>query len=254
MTKQGFILLHRSLLNNPIWNIKPYSKGQAWVTLLMLCNHYRNLISIKNGELIEINRGECGYSELALSELFGWSRSKTKNFLNLLKNEKMIQQKIVGNHSIIRVLNYDTYQNIQQNVQQNVQQTIQQTVQQKDINNNDNNDNNDNKKEPKQKKRDIFFDKDIQELKKYFESKTNEILHTKDSLEKLNDLLDNLNGDVSLVKKLIDKSAHKGHRIGVEFKPLSFNSICKNANSILNDTYQLVSNGFIDDDSDVAPF
>lgn len=138
MSRVGFISLHRSILDNPIFKIKPFSKGQAWITLLLLANHDKGYVNTKNGQLLEINRGECGYSELALADLFGWSRGKVKRYLTLLINKKMIQQKIVNNHSIITVLNYDKFQNGTINGTINGQQTWQQT----DTNNNDNNDNN----------------------------------------------------------------------------------------------------------------
>ena len=111
MGKEGYISLHRTLLDNPIFNSEPYTKGQAWVAILMLTNHKEGYITVKNGKMIKIERGECGFSELALSDIFKWSRGKVKRFLILLESEKMIQQKIVENHSIIKVLNYDKFQN-----------------------------------------------------------------------------------------------------------------------------------------------
>lgn len=139
---QGYIKLHRSILDNTIFKCKPFSKGQAWITLLMLTNHKEGYINVKNGELIKIKRGECGYSELALADLFGWSRGKVKRFLELLKSEKMIHQKTVANRTIISILNYDNYQNdtINSTVNDTVNGHL--TIHQTDINNNDKNDNN----------------------------------------------------------------------------------------------------------------
>ena len=94
--------------------------------------------------------------------------------------------------------------------------------------------------------RDIYTDNTIQELKKYYEEKTNNKLYGKKSLELLNNLLEDLDDDVELVKQVIDKSAHKGHKINAEFKPLSFENMVKNANAILNDEYQLIGSGYTD--------
>lgn len=107
---EGWIKLHRKILENPIFKCEPFSKGQAWIAILMLTNHKPSYIPIKNGGMLRVERGQCGFSEVALAEMFMWSRGKVKRFLTLLKNEKMIQQKIVENHSIIEVLNYDRYQ------------------------------------------------------------------------------------------------------------------------------------------------
>ncbi len=112
--QEGYILVYRQLLNNSLLTEKPYCKGFAWLTLLLLTNHKRGFIKTKNGKLIEIQRGECGYSEKALSEIFGWSRSKIRTYFKHLKDERMIQQKIIENHSIIKVLNYENFQMRQQ--------------------------------------------------------------------------------------------------------------------------------------------
>lgn len=163
---QGYIKLHRSILDNKIFKFKPFSKGQAWITLLLLANHKEGYITVKNGELIKIKRGECGYSELALADLFGWSRGKVKRFLELLKSEKMIHQKTIANRTIISILNYENYQN------DTVNSTVNDTVNghltghQTDINNNDKNDKNDNFiNEEKIKKIDPYINPVVNEFK-----------------------------------------------------------------------------------------
>ena len=102
--------------------------------------------------------------------------------------------------------------------------------------------------------RDIYTDNTIQELKKYYEEKTNNKLYGKKSLELLNNLLEDLDDDVELVKQVIDKSAHKGHKINAEFKPLSFENMVKNANAILNEEYQLIGSGYTDVYGDECPW
>lgn len=174
---QGYIKLHRSILDNTIFKCKPFSKGQAWITLLLLTNHKESFINVKNGELIKIERGECGYSELALADLFGWSRGKVKRFLELLKSEKMIHQKTVANRTIISIINYDNYQN--DTVNSTVNDTVNGhlTVHQTDINNNDKNDNNEKNDKnvisfinaEKTKKIDPYINPVINEFKKQHE-------------------------------------------------------------------------------------
>jgi predicted nucleic-acid-binding Zn-ribbon protein len=136
---QGYIKLHRQLLDNPLFNSETFTKGQAWITLLMLTNHKANFLQVKNGEMIKIERGECGYSELALAKIFKWSRGKVKRYLKTLETQKMIQQKKVSDRNIIKVINYENYQDDTTNDTTNGHQTVQQT----DINNNDKNDKND---------------------------------------------------------------------------------------------------------------
>lgn len=112
--REGYFLLHRKIFDNPILNVKPFCKGFAWVNIIGLANHKEGVVQVKNGTLIKIKRGECGYSEKALADLFGWSRGKVRRFLEHLKNEGMIQLKSVENRNIIRILKYEPYQTVHQ--------------------------------------------------------------------------------------------------------------------------------------------
>lgn len=108
---RGYIKLYRQIADNPIWRIKPFSEGQAWVDLLCITNYEKGFIKTKNGEIISLECGDCGYSILTLSERWGWSRGKVKRFLNLLEIQQMIQQKMHGKLTIINILNFGKYQN-----------------------------------------------------------------------------------------------------------------------------------------------
>ena len=114
MSKEGYFLLHRKIFDNPILNVKPFCKGFAWINIIGFANHKEGFIQVKNGTLIKIERGECGYSEKALADIFGWSRGKVRRFLEQLKTEGMIQLKTVENRNIIRILNYEPYQTVHQ--------------------------------------------------------------------------------------------------------------------------------------------
>lgn len=134
----GWIKLHRKILQNDIWLLEPFTKGQAWVDLILLANHKDGKISVR-GNILDIKRGQVGWSEVKLSKRWGWSRNKTRRYIKWLKTEQQIEQQKNSTSSIITILNYDTYQ-------QTEQQTEQQTIQQKDsrryTNKNDKNDKN----------------------------------------------------------------------------------------------------------------
>lgn len=131
MKTDGFIYLHRKILNNPYLNDKPFCRGFAWNVLLLLTNRKVGYIEVKNGQKIKLMRGDCGYSQKALADIFGWSRGKVKRFLIELEKRKMIQQKIVANHTIIKVLKFNIYQNRQQTDIEMEQQKIAKIEQQK---------------------------------------------------------------------------------------------------------------------------
>lgn len=111
MSKQGYISLHRQIQYNSLWTSEPFTKAQAWIDILILTNHKEGEIILRNGEVVNISRGECGYSMLTLAERWRWSRGKVKRFFNYLIERKMIQQKDVSKTTIIKVLNYEKYQN-----------------------------------------------------------------------------------------------------------------------------------------------
>lgn len=137
MIDSGWIKVYRQLTENEIWKIKPFSKGQAWIDLLVLTNHAPDLISAKNGQIISVSRGECGWSALALAQRWGWSRGKVFRFFEYLSGMKMVQQKIIANHTILVICNYESFQGDTINESINRTTNGQQTGQQTDTNKND---------------------------------------------------------------------------------------------------------------------
>lgn len=121
--EKGYIKLHRELGDNKVWLSEPFTKGQAWVDLLLLTNYKSSFIRLRNGEMVEINRGECGYSMETLAQRWSWSRGKVKRYFDFLKNEKMIQQKEHPKITIIKVLNFESYQERTTNDTSNGHQT-----------------------------------------------------------------------------------------------------------------------------------
>ena len=105
----GYIKLHRRIMENILWNEKPYSKGQAWVDLLLMANHADNEVLLGN-EVFIIKRGQLHTSELKLSKKWGWSRKKVRAYLKLLKNAKMATTIGTTKGTTITIENYSEYQ------------------------------------------------------------------------------------------------------------------------------------------------
>lgn len=119
----GYIKLYRGLQENTLWLSEPFTKGQAWIDLLLLTNYKPSYLKYRNGEMVRINRGECGYSMETLAKRWKWSRGKVKRYFNLLESEKMIQQKTGSKSTIIKVLKFDKYQERTSNDTSNGHQT-----------------------------------------------------------------------------------------------------------------------------------
>ena len=109
MPANGWIKLHRKIKDNILWQDKPFSKGQAWVDILLDVNHSENKILLGN-EAITVEVGEKITSIRKLCERWGWSNTKVKNFLELLVDEEMIEYKSDTKKTRLKVLNYGDYQ------------------------------------------------------------------------------------------------------------------------------------------------
>lgn len=108
---KGWICLHRSLLDNFLWKDKPFSKGQAWIDLLLLANH-ADVKSIQNGKLIVFKRGTVNRSKLSLAERWGWDRKKVNRFLGVLEMDGMLTVNATTHGTTLTIVNYGLYNDI----------------------------------------------------------------------------------------------------------------------------------------------
>jgi hypothetical protein len=142
LPNEGYIKLYRSIMDNKLWYTRPFAKGQAWVELLMMANHEDNDIMFGN-QSIHIERGSFITSILKLSERWGWSRHRVKDFINFLISLQMVDLKMDNKKSLITIVNYTLYQgneNKKDIVKDNKRTS---KGQQKDTNKNEKNEKND---------------------------------------------------------------------------------------------------------------
>lgn len=104
-----WIKLHCQLAHHDLWLMEPFTRGQAWVDLLMLAQTKPGWIMVR-GISVDLDRGQVGYSELSLSERWKWSRGKVRRFISELKKREMVDVKQDNKTTVISVLNFDTYQ------------------------------------------------------------------------------------------------------------------------------------------------
>jgi hypothetical protein len=105
----GWIKLHRKLTENPLWANERFSKGQAWIDLLLLANHKDSKIIIGN-QLIICKRGQCALSVNSYQARWGWSRQQIRGFFTLLESLSMIERNPTNKTTIITICNYESYQ------------------------------------------------------------------------------------------------------------------------------------------------
>ena len=106
---EGWVKTYRSLTDHWVWQDKPFSKGQAWMDLLLMVNHSEKKILI-DGKLENVERGQTVSSIRKLCDRWGWSNTKVKNFLKMLENDSMIHVKSDTKKTVITIVNYSVYQ------------------------------------------------------------------------------------------------------------------------------------------------
>ncbi|MDD5487108.1 MAG: hypothetical protein PHW65_06100 [Dehalococcoidales bacterium] len=140
----GWVSIHRTLSENRFWKEKPFSRGQAWVDMILIANHKKGYIR-KRGVLIEINRGQIGVSIKGLADRWGWSRGKVRRFMHELEMDRQIEQQNSNVTTLITLINYDKYQKTDSKTDSKRTANGQQT----DTNNKVNNVNNENNEKKK---------------------------------------------------------------------------------------------------------
>lgn len=108
-TSKGWIVLFRSIQDHWLWHDKPFSKGQAWIDLLLDVNHETHRLYF-GGSLITIKRGQTLTSKLKLAERWGWNRKTVIGFLNVLKADNQLDIKSDNKCTLITITNYNKFQ------------------------------------------------------------------------------------------------------------------------------------------------
>ena len=105
----GYISLHRQILDNSLWQDKPFSRGQAWVDLLLMASYTDHSFWVRGIE-VKVCEGQIAMSEITMSKRWGWSRDKVRRFLSCLENAGSIRQQKSHVTSLITVENWGRYQ------------------------------------------------------------------------------------------------------------------------------------------------
>lgn len=106
---QGWIKLHRKIRDCDLWNCEPFSRGQAWVDLLLMVNHDDKKV-VLGSQVIDIKRGQTITSIRKLSEKWHWGNKKTLAFLGQLEELNMVHKESDTKKTLLTVINYDNYQ------------------------------------------------------------------------------------------------------------------------------------------------
>ena len=106
---EGWIKLHRAIQEHWLWDDEPFTRGQAFIDLLLMVNHKDKKIMF-NGELIEVKKGSKITSLRQLSDRWKWSTNKVKKYLEQLQKDGMMNYKSDNKKTLLTIENYGVYQ------------------------------------------------------------------------------------------------------------------------------------------------
>lgn len=84
MSSRGWFPVRRSILDDPHWLERPFTKGQAKIDLAMLAEYEDTEIMAHGGKKILLHRGQLFTSIRWLAKRWGWHPTTVVRFLDLL--------------------------------------------------------------------------------------------------------------------------------------------------------------------------
>lgn len=158
---EGWIKIHRKILENPII-CKDSDYLAVWIYLLLNATH-KEIPALFKGKKIILQKGQLITGRKSMSNQLKISESKIYRIINDFKSEQQIEQQTSNQNSLISILNWDKYQQIEQQNEQ--QMNNERTTNEQRVNTNKNdknvkNDKNNDKNNVKEKntKRKTFED------------------------------------------------------------------------------------------------
>ena len=188
--EQGWIKLHRKVLDNPIATRAEYA--WLWMTLLLMANH-RNQKVMWNNDVVVIKEGQFITGRKKLSQQTGIKETTIERILKYLENGHQIEQQKTNKYRVITIINWRSYQD--ENIRTDNKRTT--DGQQTDTNKNEENEKNSLSKDKEQ----VFNLKE--EIKKLEESPKRELNIIAFLLEKRKPTLENRQQFVATIKRHI---------------------------------------------------
>jgi hypothetical protein len=105
-----WIKLNTQITEHWLWDSKPFSKGQAWVDLLLMAETYTHS-NLWRGNLTEFKKGDVCRSFAFLADRWGWNRKAVKRFLSVLEDDQMVTLNVTKRRTTITIVNYGKFQN-----------------------------------------------------------------------------------------------------------------------------------------------
>lgn len=113
---EGWIKIHRKILENPII-CKDSDYLAVWIYLLLNATH-KEVPALFKGKKIILQKGQLIVGRKSMANQLKISESKIYRIINCFKSEQQIEQQTSNQNSLITVLNWGKYQQIEQQNEQ----------------------------------------------------------------------------------------------------------------------------------------
>jgi hypothetical protein len=113
MSAGGWVRLNRRLLEHPIWIGQRFTRGQAWVDLILMAS-FADYLAFHGNRPLEVKRGQILTSQVKLAARWKWNRKTVGGFLSSLIAANMVdivtsKQTDTG-YTLITLRNYVRFQ------------------------------------------------------------------------------------------------------------------------------------------------
>lgn len=143
LNAEGWIKLHRKLLDNPV-TMKDADHLAVWIYLLLNASHNEHP-ALFRGEKIILKPGQLITGRKSIALALHIDESKVERILKSLKSEQQIEQQTSSKNRLISITNWEFYQQSEQQVEQQVNNKRTTSEQQVNTNKNIKNDKNERK-------------------------------------------------------------------------------------------------------------
>lgn len=137
---EGWICLHRKILDNPVV-CKSNKYFGVWIYLLLNATH-KEIEVVFKGKKIKLKRGQLITNRKDIANKLKISESTVQKILVEFEKEHQIEQQTSSKNRLISILNYDYYQKVEQQKEQQSNNKVTTKEQQSNNTINNNNDNN----------------------------------------------------------------------------------------------------------------
>lgn len=115
---QGWISLHRKILDNPVV-CKDAEYLSVWIYLLLNATH-KSIPAMFKGTKITLQEGQLITGRKTISDKLKVSESKVQRILKAFENEQQIEQQSSNKNRLISIKNWHLYQDAEQRIEQPV--------------------------------------------------------------------------------------------------------------------------------------